>query len=379
MPYTVDDVERHKKGLSPEQKEKWVAIANAVYEDCMAQEDVGELECAARAIRIANSQVGDEEQEELSGEELGGGSEQGDADVAGQGVAAAQSEEAIARSREVAIQSEETVAQSEEGVAVQGEGAMMQSEEVVMQGGKAVAQGEAVVNGKVYKTVDGELRPPEDFLVVEDPEKPSTWHLPVKVKGKLDRRLMGAAWAALMHPRGYRGRKYEGPQKEEAIRKLKALYKSIGEEPPSYGESLPPHRLYVESTKDLNNCLLLTKQPSEAEVLNIEDEDLANVLLALRRVSDQGLLSIYNRLRAASEGSLSPDEVTVFQYALNEGNVALSDLVAVRDRLAGTILLHKDPSELVQECDASDTLFVLLNSSALQEAAESVKLGSKIP
>ncbi|NMC34209.1 MAG: hypothetical protein GYA36_17380 [Veillonellaceae bacterium] len=64
----------------------------------------------------------------------------------------------------------------------------------------------------------------EDYLVVEDPDKPSTWHLQVKKNGKPDRRLMGAAWAALTS--NYRGQSYEGPQKAEALRKLKALYKA---------------------------------------------------------------------------------------------------------------------------------------------------------
>jgi len=65
---------------------------------------------------------------------------------------------------------------------------------------------------------------PDDYLVVEDKKKSTTWHLQVKVDGKPDHRLMGAAWAALHG--GYRGNKYEGPNKQEAIKKLKALYKS---------------------------------------------------------------------------------------------------------------------------------------------------------
>ncbi|HEY4414476.1 MAG TPA: hypothetical protein VGO57_02195 [Verrucomicrobiae bacterium] len=64
-----------------------------------------------------------------------------------------------------------------------------------------------------------------NYLVCEDPNKSSTWHLRVRDKaGSPDHRLMGAAWAALHG--GYRGNKYEGPQKDEAIAKLKALYKS---------------------------------------------------------------------------------------------------------------------------------------------------------
>jgi len=41
----------------------------------------------------------------------------------------------------------------------------------------------------VTKTIDGKPRPAGDFLVVEDPEAPSTWHLPVKVDGVPDRGL----------------------------------------------------------------------------------------------------------------------------------------------------------------------------------------------
>lgn len=63
------------------------------------------------------------------------------------------------------------------------------------------------------------------FLVAEDPDKPSTWHLQVKdADGTPNHTLMGAAWAALHE--GYRGNKYEGPNKAEALSKLKALYKS---------------------------------------------------------------------------------------------------------------------------------------------------------
>ena len=63
------------------------------------------------------------------------------------------------------------------------------------------------------------------YLIVEDPQKPTTWHLRVKdMSGKPDPHLMGGAHAALMSPAGFRGNKYEGPNKAEAISKLKKLY-----------------------------------------------------------------------------------------------------------------------------------------------------------
>lgn len=83
---------------------------------------------------------------------------------------------------------------------------------------------DALVVRAQTKTIDGEEFQPGDFLVVEDEEKPSTWHLPVKRNGKPDHRLMGAAKAALTV--GYRGQKYQGAQKEEALKKLKALYEA---------------------------------------------------------------------------------------------------------------------------------------------------------
>lgn len=80
------------------------------------------------------------------------------------------------------------------------------------------------------KEVDG-LHPADHYLVVEDPKTVTTWHLRVKnTDGKVDPRLMGAAWAALHG--GYRGNQYEGAKKKEAIEKLKALYEDMKRETP---------------------------------------------------------------------------------------------------------------------------------------------------
>lgn len=57
-------------------------------------------------------------------------------------------------------------------------------------------------------------------------------HLPVsKADGTPDHRLMGAAWAALHG--GYRGKEYAGPDKEQAIAKLTAMYKKEKMDTPS--------------------------------------------------------------------------------------------------------------------------------------------------
>lgn len=76
----------------------------------------------------------------------------------------------------------------------------------------------------VKKEADGE-HPCSHYLVAENPDEPSTWHLRVKGSdGKPDHTLMGAAWAALHE--GYRGNQYDGPKKTDALDKLKSLYKS---------------------------------------------------------------------------------------------------------------------------------------------------------
>lgn len=68
---------------------------------------------------------------------------------------------------------------------------------------------------------------PDDYLVVTDYEDPNCYHLPVYEDGIPNKRLMGNAWAALMHPNGFRGQPYKGPEKSKAIKKLKALYKQL--------------------------------------------------------------------------------------------------------------------------------------------------------
>ena len=70
-----------------------------------------------------------------------------------------------------------------------------------------------------------------DYLIVEDRGKPTTWHLQVKRNGKIDHGLMGAAWAAL-HA-GFRGNTYQGPNKTEALSKLRALYAAEGMDIPA--------------------------------------------------------------------------------------------------------------------------------------------------
>jgi len=60
LPWIVKDVDRHKKGLTPTQKKKWVNIANGILKDCQKK---GGKDCEGKAIRIANSKFSEEAME----------------------------------------------------------------------------------------------------------------------------------------------------------------------------------------------------------------------------------------------------------------------------------------------------------------------------
>lgn len=129
---------------------------------------------------------------------------------------------------------------------------------------------------KKIKKIGGTEYPASSFLVVEDPESPSTWHLPVKdPDGTPNHRLMGAAWAALHG--GYRGRKYSGPEKEDAIRKLRAIYKTEDMETPSTEVSTP------EGLDDLDS--LIFEEETAAEIgRRLQTKQLASLRAAIEKI-----------------------------------------------------------------------------------------------
>lgn len=55
MPWLERDVDRFKKGLTPDQKRQWVEVANGVLRDCQSN---GGTDCEGKAVRIANGKVG---------------------------------------------------------------------------------------------------------------------------------------------------------------------------------------------------------------------------------------------------------------------------------------------------------------------------------
>jgi HK97 family phage prohead protease len=120
---------------------------------------------------------------------------------------------------------------------------------------------------KVRKAEQDGEHPASHYLVVEDPEAPSTWHLRVRnAAGEVDHRLMGAAWAALHG--GYRGNRYEGPGKDEALRKLRALYEREGLDAP---KAMDDEEIAAIANKVVE--LLREQQPAPVEEQAAVTED----------------------------------------------------------------------------------------------------------
>lgn len=64
MPWSVSDVDEHKKGLTPAQKKKWVSIANGVLAQCI-KDGGSDKTCAPKAIKIANSKFSEGEEVQM--------------------------------------------------------------------------------------------------------------------------------------------------------------------------------------------------------------------------------------------------------------------------------------------------------------------------
>jgi hypothetical protein len=138
-----------------------------------------------------------------------------------------------------------------------------------------------------------------DYLVVEDPNKPSTWHLPVKRNGKPDHRLMGAAWAALHE--GFRGNKYQGPEKSKALSKLKALYKSEGMDLPTKTKEYDAKTVAGVLAYLLEKHALVEEEPKEEIVVETGDKPAEEEPLVELAESVTGTVTLSEDLPEAND------------------------------------------------------------------------------
>lgn len=67
MPWSAEDAKKHKKGLTKKQAQQWAKIANSVLSQCL-KNGGKQKSCEAKAIKVANSKVGDNKNsEEVNG------------------------------------------------------------------------------------------------------------------------------------------------------------------------------------------------------------------------------------------------------------------------------------------------------------------------
>lgn len=108
------------------------------------------------------------------------------------------------------------------------------------------------LEGYATKREDGVEYPASAYLVVEDPDHPDTWHLRVKeyVDGRLiyTKNMCGRAAAALNPQKPYRGRPYQGPNKDKAKAKLRSIYLNQLKVP---REEVPSHLFSVKGDQTM--------------------------------------------------------------------------------------------------------------------------------
>lgn len=164
---------------------------------------------------------------------------------------------------------------------------------------------------------DGE-HPSSNYLVVTDPDEPSTWHLRVRnTFGQPDHKLMGDAWAALHE--GFRGQKYEGPGKMDAIKKLTELYHSENMRLPGLKNREGDGRLIICNR---------TEQDADGWIHIVPKGELPNAEAGIVQVlDDKALRSIYSGLHSEHTPADAPGLYAGrehFIYDPNQDSAALA-------------------------------------------------------
>lgn len=246
MPWTSDDAERFtSQADTAAKRETWAVVANERLEQCLAThegevDDEQRAQCEQSAIRQANAAVnrmreGDMEMADVAQITLADGSRRTFSevtDLASEAATLKAQASGLLRQLRAILDLRDVPSRIREEIedvvtALRANWSDLGTEaETERDGAQEPTEEQAT------KLVDGVEYLANAFLVVEDPESPSTWHLRVRDEsGDLDHQLMGAAWAALTV--GYRGNTYEGPGKEAAMRKLRALYSGEDMETPT--------------------------------------------------------------------------------------------------------------------------------------------------
>lgn len=166
-----------------------------------------------------------------------------------------------------------------------------------------------------------------DFLVVEDVNRPSTWRLRVSTNGVPSERLMRQQYAYLT--KGFAGRKYTGPQKEQAMSKLRSMFRQMNRQLPGAKPS--------EAAAPVAQTAKVGKPLQESELLEVADQDLEEGVGSVYLDGDVpsvpwGVTS-FEALLAADEAKEDANEVMVLAYQLTRLVENIVNAPEVQDKL----------------------------------------------
>lgn len=169
-------------------------------------------------------------------------------------------------------------------------------------------------------------------------------HLPVRDEdGTVNHRLMGAAWAALHG--GYRGNKYEGEGKAEAIRKLTALYHS--EKIPTPNESLEGKEMNLDKNQSLGN---FQERVSTAFYADNADAVIAD-MYPNSLIAKKGGIYFAVPINVSDKEVSIDDEWTAVKEPLAEWDALVSKAMADRKNMSANADTDEDDSD---EDDSDD-------------------------
>jgi len=140
---------------------------------------------------------------------------------------------------------------------------------------------------------------PDDYLLVIDRTRPSTWLFQTMVHGKPDHAMMKSAWDDLHG-------KYDGPDREAALRKLVALYKAEKVDLPSEADWAMEETIEEAKKKT-------TEEPTSKDLQDLIDQ-LSNDPTKVRKLMDIVKKMAKSELEAQEEAaSKNPGDYLVVE------------------------------------------------------------------
>ncbi len=177
----------------------------------------------------------------------------------------------------------------------------------------------------IRKRIEKAYYSPADFLVVEDEQRPTTWRIRVSQNGVPSERLMRQAYAYLT--KGFAGRTYKGPQKEQAMSKLRSMFRAMNKPVPGKASesAARPTRSAESVTPEIADTDKTLDEFNEGVGYVYLDGEVPGVPYGVTSFGD---------LYAADEAKEHANEVMVLAYQFTRMVENVISSVDIPDRLA---------------------------------------------